>query len=91
MTARVYQEPTCQELAELITDYLEGLLAAEQHALFDLHISECPDCTLYVEQMRATILTAGRIHADDIPPAVRGELLAAFRGWAIGQEPPHLR
>ena len=82
MTGKPYQEPTCQELAELITDYLEGALPPEQHALFDLHISECPDCTLYVEQMRTTILTAGRVRVDDIPPSVRDELLSVFRGWA---------
>ena len=68
MTGTPYHEPTCQELAELITDYLEGVLAPEQHELFDLHISDCPDCTLYVEQMRTTILTAGRVRVDDIPP-----------------------
>ena len=85
MTAAPYQEPTCQELAELITDYLEGVLAPEQRRLFDLHISACPDCTLYVEQMRTTILTAGRVRVDDIPPSVRDELLSAFRGWAAEQ------
>jgi predicted anti-sigma-YlaC factor YlaD len=85
MTGERYQEPTCQELAELITDYLEGVLAPEQHALFDLHLSECPDCTLYVEQMRTTIIAAGRIGVDDIPPVVRNELLAAFSTWSAGR------
>jgi anti-sigma factor RsiW len=84
MTSAPDREPTCQELAELVTEYLEGLLAPAQHALFDLHISGCPDCALYVEQMRATIAVAGRIAAEDIPPTVRAELLAAFRGWAGG-------
>lgn len=82
MTEAQYHEPTCQDLAELITDFLEGVLPPVQHALFDLHISECPDCTLYVEQMRTTIAVAGRVAAEDIPPAVRDELLAAFRSWA---------
>ncbi len=71
-------------MAELVSDYIEGLLAPEQHALFDLHISGCPDCTLYVEQMRTTIVVAGRVTAEDIPPSVRAELLAAFRGWSGG-------
>jgi predicted anti-sigma-YlaC factor YlaD len=84
MTRAVDREPTCQELAELLTDYLEGLLTPEQHALFDLHISGCRDCTLYVEQMRTTIVVVGRVTAEDIPPVVRDELLAAFRGWAAG-------
>jgi anti-sigma factor RsiW len=76
------QEPTCQELAELLTDYLEGLLAPSERASFDRHIAGCRDCTLYVEQMRLTIAASGRIRSDDIPPAVRDELLTAFRGWA---------
>jgi anti-sigma factor RsiW len=85
MTGTPFHEPTCQELAELLTDYLEGVLPPEQHALFDLHISECPDCTLYVEQMRTTIRTVARVRADDIPASVRDELLTAFRGWAAEQ------
>ena len=76
------REPTCQELAELITDYLEDALPAARRALFDLHIAGCRDCTLYVEQMRTTVAVTGRIVADDIPAAVQAELLAIFRIWA---------
>ena len=75
------REPTCQELAELLTEYLEGLLTPSERASFDRHIAGCRDCTLYVEQMRLTIAVSGRIRSDDIPPAVRDELLTAFRGW----------
>ena len=76
------REPTCQELAEFLTDYLAGLLAPSERASFDRHIAGCRNCTLYVEQMRLTIAASGRIRSDDIPPAVRDELLTAFRGWA---------
>jgi anti-sigma factor RsiW len=76
-----FREPTCQELAEFLTDYLEGVLGAEERASFDRHIADCRDCTLYVEQMRVTIAVSGRIAAGDIAPAVREELLAAFRSW----------
>ena len=72
---------TCQELAELVTDYLEGTLPLGQRLRFRLHIAGCRDCTLYVEQMRTTIAVTGRIGAEDIAPEVRDELLAAFRGW----------
>ena len=77
-----FREPTCQELAELITAYLEGVLPQAQHALFDLHIAGCRDCTLYVEQMRTTVAVTGRIAAEDIPAELEGELLAVFRSWA---------
>jgi anti-sigma factor RsiW len=76
------REPTCQEVAELLTDYLEGLLTPREHARFDRHIAACRDCTLYIEQMRLTIAVSGRIRSDEIPPGVREELLQAFRGWA---------
>jgi anti-sigma factor RsiW len=82
MSGFAVREPTCQELAELLTDYLEGLLTPAERASFDRHIAGCPDCTLYVEQMRLTIATSARIHSDDIPPWVRNDLLMAFRGWS---------
>lgn len=82
MTDFSLREPTCQELAELITDYLEGALLPAEHASFDRHIAGCPDCTLYITQMRTTIVAARRLQAADIPPAVRSDLLASFRGWA---------
>ena len=76
------EEPTCQELAEFITDYLEGVLPPAHRVNFDLHIADCPDCQKYVEQMRVTIAVTGRIPAPEIPSAARGSLLAAFRAWA---------
>ena len=74
-------EPTCQELAELVTDYLEGVLAPSLQRAFVGHIAGCEDCTRYVEQMRTTIAVTGRIRAGDIAPPVRDELLELFRGW----------
>jgi anti-sigma factor RsiW len=72
---------TCQELAELVTDYLEGALSRRKRLCFRLHIAGCRNCARYVEQMRTTIAVTGRIRAEDIAPEVREELLAAFRGW----------
>ncbi len=74
-------ELTCQELAELVTDYLEGALSSADRVRFDEHIGECVNCAAYVEQFRATIAVTGRIAESDIPPAARVELLEAFRGW----------
>ncbi len=75
------EQLSCQELVELITDYLEGALDAERRARFDQHIGRCGGCRTYVEQMRATIAVAGRLSAETIDPRVEAELLAAFRSW----------
>jgi anti-sigma factor RsiW len=75
---------TCQELAELVTDYLEGALPRRERLRFRLHIAGCRNCTRYVAQMRTTIAVTGRIRPEDISPEVREELLTAFRGWKSG-------
>ena len=78
-------ELTCQELAELVTDYLEGALPRRQRARFAFHIAGCRNCRRYVAQMRTTVAVTGRVRAEDIPPEVRDELLAVFRGWKAGE------
>jgi anti-sigma factor RsiW len=68
---------TCQELVELVTDYLEGALPASERARFDAHVAECEGCGLYLEQMLTTIRLMGGL---DERPDVEG-LLRAFRDW----------
>jgi anti-sigma factor RsiW len=46
---------TCQELVELVTDYLEGALPPEDAARFEAHVGSCPGCEAYLEQIRTTI------------------------------------
>ena len=75
---------SCKELVELVTDYLEGTLPAIEGARFERHIAGCEHCTRYLDQMRITIRTMGQITEENIAPAARDELLAAFRGWRAG-------
>ena len=72
---------SCQELVELVTDYLEGTMGAEDRRRFEQHIADCHWCSRYVEQMRTTIRVVGRIEEESISPAARDELLRAFRDW----------
>ena len=72
-------ELACDEVVELVTDYLEGALSPGETALFEEHVSDCEGCERYLEQMRTTIATVGRIGEADVPPAMRERLLAAFR------------
>ena len=74
-------EMTCRELVEVITDYLEGTLPADDRRRFEEHIGECPYCVNYLEQMRLTIATLGELREESISPETRDELLEAFRGW----------
>ena len=72
---------SCQELVELVTDYLEARLAPAARARFEAHLSECDGCGVYVEQLRQTIRLSGRARAEDVAAPARQALLEAFRGW----------
>ena len=72
---------SCQEVVELVTDYLEGAMSPEDVARFDHHLSLCEGCVFYVEQIRMTVAAVGRIGEGDVPPDVRDDLVAAFRDF----------
>ena len=75
------QELACIELVEVITDYLEGAMPARKRQLLEQHLTACDGCTAYVEQMRRTIETTGRLRAEDVPPELEERLLVAFESW----------
>jgi anti-sigma factor RsiW len=74
-------ELTCAEVVELVTDYLEGRLSPEERLRFDAHVTGCDGCVAYVDQMRDTIATAGRLRDSDVPPDLEERLLETFRDW----------
>ena len=71
----------CQEIVEVVTDYLEGTMDAELRASFEVHLAGCPHCTAYLEQMRAMIRLAGTIQAESLSEEFQAGLLAAFHDW----------
>lgn len=81
MTTTDTEALSCQELVELVTDYLEGALEPADKHRFDSHIARCDGCTRYLEQLRETIRLTGTITTDDLTPEAERALLAAFSGW----------
>ena len=71
----------CQEMVELVTDYVEGAMSRRERRRFERHLSDCDGCSAYVEQMRETIALTGRLAPEDVPPQALEKLLHAFRGW----------
>jgi anti-sigma factor RsiW len=72
---------TCQELVELVTEYLEGSLPEDQRARFEAHLAACSGCADYVQQMQLTISAAGQLAEESLEPGMRETLLAVFRDW----------
>jgi anti-sigma factor RsiW len=74
-------ELVCQEMVELITDYLEGGLSRAQRRRFEAHIAKCEHCTEYLQQMRATIRLTGGLRAEDLTPEMSADFAALYRQW----------
>lgn len=72
---------TCQELVELVTDYIEDALAPTERRRVAGHLAACSGCRVYLDQMRHTIRAAGQIPEESIAPEAKERLLDAFRAW----------
>jgi len=81
MTNANPNELNCQEVVELVTDYLEQALLPEKQAQFEEHIEECPGCDTYLEQVQQTILMLRKLSEQQTFPETKQDLLELFRNW----------
>ncbi len=70
---------TCQEVVELITEYLEAALPPDETSLLEEHLNLCEGCVRYAAQIRTTVEAVGRMPPQHVPAETREQLLAAFR------------
>lgn len=76
---------SCQELVEIVTDYLEDRLPLPARTRFEMHLTYCKSCRIYLAQMRETSRLVGRLSEETFPPGAKEALLKVFRGWKRGQ------
>lgn len=79
--ALLKRDLVCQQAVELVTDYLEGNLRRRQRRRFEAHLQNCPHCRRYLEQMRITIATMGRVEHETLDPEVRDTLIELFERY----------
>lgn len=72
---------SCQELVELVTDYLEGVLDTEATTSFEEHLASCPGCTTYLDQLKVTASRLGEIPVETLSEEMQATLLSAFRDF----------
>jgi hypothetical protein len=77
----------CQEMVELVTDYLEGTLGRSRRRRFDAHLAGCEHCSEYLRQMRITIRLTGGLSAHDMTPRMRAELTELYLRWRAEDRP----
>ena len=74
-------EVPCQEVVEMVTDYLERALSPADHRRFEKHLAGCEHCTEYLAQIRETIRLTGRLGPGDLTPEMRTDLTDLYRRW----------
>ena len=74
---------TCQEMVELVTDYLDGSLTRRDRRRFEAHLSGCDHCTEFLRQMRNTIVLTGSLADEDLSTVRQSELLRLFPRWCL--------
>jgi anti-sigma factor RsiW len=70
---------TCQQVVELMTDYVEGVLSPDERERFEAHLAHCDACAQYLAQLRTTLDVLARMTPPEPDPAVREELVALYR------------
>ena len=74
-------EIPCQQVVEMISDYLEGALSAQERHRLDHHLAGCPPCSTYLTQTRETVGLSGRLVPGDLSPEMQREFTEIYRRW----------
>jgi len=69
----------CQELVEVLTEYLDATLGAHDRARLEAHLTVCDGCREYVAQFQRTVTLTGRAGTGTLAPSLREELRNVFR------------
>jgi anti-sigma factor RsiW len=79
-----FDDMLCRDVVEMITDYLEGALSADERERLERHIASCPGCEGYLDHFRTTIELSGRLRVVDVEPQSMDSLVGVFRAWRQG-------
>ena len=79
------QEIPCQQVVELITDFLEGALTGRERRRLEYHLAGCEHCSAYLAQMRETLRLTGQLVPEDLTPEMRREFSEVYRRWQSEQ------
>jgi predicted anti-sigma-YlaC factor YlaD len=73
----------CQQVVELLTEYLDGVLGEPLQADVDAHLAACPECLLFLEQLETAMGMLGQLPVpDDLPDGTMDALVREFRDLA---------
>ena len=77
--SRPLDTDACIDVIERVTDYLEGVLPADQARRLERHVEGCPGCSAYLDQMRTIAGSLVGLREGALPADLRAGLIATFR------------
>jgi len=69
----------CRQIAELLTDYLDGALPKHTRELIEWHIEGCGPCVAFMNTFRGTLHAVRKLPEVPIPAELKQRLLAVLR------------
>ena len=76
----VQPEVRCVQVVDhQLTEWMEGALSADERSLIEEHLSICPHCTRYLDQMRTALDVLRRSEPAGARAMLRGAVLVALR------------
>ena len=57
----------CQQITDLILDYITGELHPDTAAEFEEHLGICPDCVAFMNTYKKTVEVTRSLPCEDIP------------------------
>ena len=73
--------PTCQELLELVTDYVEEELSAPVRNRLEAHVGDCEHCEKHLDAMRQTVKALRNLPEASLSQEAKHGLVSMFRRW----------
>jgi hypothetical protein len=78
---------TCEELVELLLDYLDESLPPEQVVAIKAHLCDCPPCVQFIDTYQITVRISRSLpKTAPLPPAVEERLRAALADHLLGEK-----
>jgi anti-sigma factor RsiW len=73
---------TCRELADFLTEYLDGSLPAPLRSAFEAHLANCPECVRYLRSFEMSVAlcrSAREPLVEEAPPELIEAIIDASR------------
>lgn len=60
-------EPDCEELRQQLSDYLDDELSPQARLELEAHLSRCPECARFAQELAATVRALHRRRLTPLP------------------------